>query len=186
MVARRRVAAILAALIALFLILPRADASVARAIRLADLVRTSQHVVVGVPGESFSRWETVGPSRRIVTYTRVRVEETLAAEPSDSEILVRTLGGIVGDIGQVVYGEALLQRGERSLLFVHKLSDGKLSIAGMAQGHFPMKADAKGVYRVIASPHLDKLIGAKDSAVANLSGQSVTQCQKLIAQAARK
>jgi hypothetical protein len=186
MVSRRRLAAILTTLIVLFSMLPSAGASVARAIRLADLVRSSQHVVVGIPGESWSRWETVGPSRRIVTYTRVRVEETVAAEASGAEILVRTFGGIVDDVGQVVYGEALLKRGERSLLFVRKNADGKLAVAGMAQGHFPLKVDAKGVFRVMASRHLDKLIGRKDSAVARLSGQSVVECQRLIAEAARQ
>jgi hypothetical protein len=186
MLPRRRILSAISAFFALIVLLPAAHASIARALRLAELVKASEQVVVGVPVEAWSRWEEVASSRRIVTYTRVRVEETVGGAPTGSEVLVRTLGGQVDKIGQVVYGEAILSHGERSLLFLHQASDGKTLVAGMAQGHFPLKADTQGVYRLHASPHLAELVGRPDSAVARLTGQTVGDCHRLIAEALRQ
>lgn len=156
------------------------QASLARALGLSELVIASQHVVIGVPGEAWSRWENVGPSRRIVTYTRVKVEETISGTPSGAELLVRTLGGRVGDIGQITYGEAVLKRGQRSMLFVRPDQDGRLTVTGMAQGHFPVKADNQGFYKLLASPELAELVGVRDSAVSRLVGKTVSESQRLI------
>jgi hypothetical protein len=182
----RRFLGIAAALLALSLVSPSGYASVARALRLPELVRSSQHVVIGVPSDSWSRWENSAGGRRIVTYTRVRVEESVSGVPSEAELLVRTLGGQVGNIGQVVYGEAILTPGQRSLLFVRPGPDGALRLTGMAQGHFPLKADVKGVFKVVPSPHLGKLVDPRDSAVARLAGQTLAHSQRLIAEAARR
>ena len=141
--------------------------------------------MVGVPDSGFSRWEMVAGSKRIVTYTRVRVEETLAGTPSGAELLVRTMGGQVGKIGQVVHGEAVLRPGERSVLFVRPGEDGRLAISGMAQGHYPLRADEKGALRLAASPALARLVQPAGSAVARLSGQTLSVCQRLISEAAR-
>jgi hypothetical protein len=185
MLPRRHLLQLATAFFCLTFLLPNAHATVARAIRLAELVRASQHVVVGVADSSFSRWETIAGSRRIVTYTRVRVEETVAGVPSGAELLVRTLGGHVGKIGQVVHGEAVLKPGERSLLFVRPEVDGRLAVAGMAQGHYPVLADRDGTLKVSASPALAKLLRPEGSAVVRLSGQTLSSCQRLINEAAR-
>jgi hypothetical protein len=186
MLPRRHLLRLATAFFCLTFLLPSAHASIARAIRLADLVRASQHVVVGIPDSSFSRWENVAGSKRIVTYTRVRVEETVAGVPSGAELMVRTMGGHVGKIGQIVHGEAVLKHGERSLLFVRPEVDGRLAVAAMAQGHYPVRADRDGSLKVTASPSLAKLLGPEGSAVARLSGQTLSACQRLIHEAARK
>src|SRR5262245_41457604 len=83
-----------------------AQAGVARPGPLRDLVRASRWVVVGTPLEAIGRWEEVGKSQRIVTYHRIRVDRSLGSKASsESELWVRTLGGRVGNIGQVVHGE---------------------------------------------------------------------------------
>jgi hypothetical protein len=115
----RRSALILAGLGALSLGFPHtARASVARALTLPELVRQTERVVLATPLQAESRWETVGRARRIVTYTRLRVDETLHGSQAESEVMVRTLGGKVGKIGQIVHGEALLSPHEQSVLFI--------------------------------------------------------------------
>src|SRR5687767_275799 len=89
----------------------RADATVVRAVSVEELVRRSHGVLVATPLERMAEWARVGGTRRIVTLTRVRVEETVAGVNEDSELLVRTLGGRIGDIGQLVDGEAELRVG---------------------------------------------------------------------------
>ena len=110
---------------------PRAIASVVRPQSLEELVDRSRVVVVALPTERTSVWE----SGRIVTYTRVTVSERVAgdAEPS---LWVRTLGGEVGDLGQHVDGEATLTIGTPTLLFLEAAGAGTYAVAARAQGQF--------------------------------------------------
>src|SRR5690606_13537166 len=92
-------------------------------------------VLLGEAVESYSQWETVGQRRRIVTFTRVLVAEGVLGNP-ELEVLVQTLGGRVGKIGQIVHGEAVLKLRERSLLFLQDSSEGITRVTAMAQGHY--------------------------------------------------
>src|SRR5262249_8649295 len=83
----------------------------------------------------YSVWEDWPSGRRIVTYTKLSIERAVVGSPG-SEIWVRTLGGVVGSIGQNVAGEAQIATGSRALLFLRKTDDAGL-VTGMAQGHAP-------------------------------------------------
>ncbi|HLV22757.1 MAG TPA: hypothetical protein VKZ49_17825 [Polyangiaceae bacterium] len=159
-----------------------AHASVFRAIGLEELVSASDTVLLATPLSSESRWEVVARRRRIVTYTRVRVDEALVADPKSTEELVRTLGGRVGDIGQVVHGEAVLGVAERSVLFLGRPTEqGARVVTAMAQGHYPLLADPKGALRLRPSPRLGELLERKgQSAVDLLSGRSLPEATRLI------
>ena len=91
----------------------------------------------------------------------------------------------MGEIGQVVYGEAVLLRGQPSVLFLHDLRAGVHAITARAQGHFPLLADAAGVRHLRASPRRARLIDKRDSAARKLVGRSVAQAKRLIRETAR-
>lgn len=129
---------------------PPAQASISVLLSLDELVTRSSAVVVGTAGERKSQWEEVGGSRRIVTYTKIKVDRTIAGS-AGSEVWVRTLGGAVDKIGQAVSGEAQIATGAKSVLFLMKRGDVTL-VTGMAQGHYPISLDDKGVSRLRASP----------------------------------
>ena len=163
-----------------------ANAGVARPVALRDLVRESRWVVVGTSIEAVSRWETVGKSERIVTYHRIRIDRALGSKaPSESEVWVRTLGGRVGSIGQIVHGEAMVTRGEGAVLFLAPAKDGILGVTAMSQGHFPLQLDARGVQRLAVSPRLSHLVGRGPSAVRRLVGRSVVEADDLVKRAER-
>ena len=177
----RRSALVLLAGAAAAAFLPRAaDASVAKAMTLTDLVGYSDRVVVAMPLEAISRWETVGKRRRIVTYTRLRVDDSLDESGTGDELTVRTLGGRVGEVGQIVHGEALLLVGRPAVVFLQPGAAGSFRVTGMAQGHFPLKADSAGKTRLTPSPRLGELVGADRSAVKKLVGQTVTSAKQLV------
>lgn len=183
MLTRRR-ALILAGAGALSTVLPRgARASVARALSLPELVRQSTRVMLATPLQAESRWETVGRARRIVTYTRLRVDEPFHGDGEASEVLVRTLGGRVGNVGQIVHGEAMLTPGELAVVFLGPAPDGALAVAGMSQGHYPVRRDQKGAQRLAPSPRLFELVGG-DSAVERLSGRTPAEARDLVRKAA--
>jgi hypothetical protein len=174
-------AATIAGLVFTSLALPRAEAAVAREISLNELCSFADVAVVGVPEESRSLWEEIpGAGRRIVTYTRVHVDE-IAFGSAAADVWVRTLGGAVGNVGQRVEGEAMLVPGERAVLFLKATTDGTHLVTEMAQGHFPVKADG-GAERLRPSPRLGALVrgSAAKSAQASLVGRPVREALSMI------
>jgi hypothetical protein len=159
-----------------------AQATLVRAVTLTELVSQSRHAVVATPGEASSRWETIGGRERIVTYTQVRVEYPLdGTAPASSELVVRTLGGRVGDIGQIVAGEALLRRRGTAALFLEPIASDVFVVTAMSQGHYPILADIKGARRLHA-PSLTLRQMTSDAAVVRLDGRTVAEVEGLVYQ----
>jgi len=171
---------------------PRAaSASTVIELSLADLVRLSTVAAIGAPVEQTSVWEDLegDRGRRIVTYTRVEVEQVVfGPTPPQRQLWVRTLGGQVGDIGQHVDGEAILVPAQSSLMFLFARDDGTHSLVGMAQGHFPLIAARSGDKpRIFLSPSVGRLVprlggspGAPAPARAALDGKTLDEAVGLI------
>lgn len=158
----------------------RADASTARALTLAELVGKSTSVVVATAVAKRSSWTTIGGARRIVTDTRLRIDDLVSgADPSATEIVVRTLGGAVGEVGQIVEGEAELTIGEQSMTFVTQIDPAFYGVTAMGQGHYPISAEARG--RVLRqNRQLPALVGNKTTAVATLRGRLLSESLALV------
>ena len=116
---------------------PRARASVSTAVTFEALVRDTTSVGLATPIEQHAVWE----GGAIFTYTRVHVESAVAgALGTGAETWVVTRGGVVGDVGQVVDGEAVLHLGVPSLLFLREDPSGPGAhvVTARAQGQFPI------------------------------------------------
>jgi hypothetical protein len=113
------------------------------------LLRASSAAAVVTPVEARAIWE----NGRIYTYTRVQVNRSVAGDlGAGSEAWVRTMGGIVDKIGQIVEGEALLATGQPSLLFLHAGPIGALEVTARGQGQFPIvTVDPQTPPRVVRS-----------------------------------
>jgi hypothetical protein len=156
---------------------------------LAELVSKSNLVVAATALDSRSLWEesAAGRGRRIVTYTRLRIDRVIDGQPS-GEIWVRTLGGHVDDIGQHVDGEAVLAPAKSSLLFLRALEDGTHGVVGMSQGQFPLETPSDGApVRLMPPPGGGRLL-AKNGPIAQsqlparlaLSGQTLDAAARLV------
>lgn len=147
-----------------------AYASVSIAIGYDQLVKDADTVVVMTPLESKSVWE----DGKIYTYTRLKVEQGVAGDlGTGSEGWVRTMGGVVGKIGQMVDGEPVFTSGKSSLLFLRRFqASGTFEVSARAQGQYPivMSADAK-TRKVIRSAAVGVLYPPKPVAPA---GNAVT------------
>jgi hypothetical protein len=110
-----------------------ASATVVRSLSLPALVQGSRRIVVVTALGSTSHYEELGRRRRIVTDTRVRVDEGIAkTDDLDSELMVRTLGGSVAGVGELVHGQAQLVLGEPCVMFLLQGPDGLHYVNGMA------------------------------------------------------
>jgi hypothetical protein len=168
--------------------LPRSTwASTARALSLPELVGSSRFALVATTSEVKSQWETIGNSRRIVSYHEVDVAYPIDGRPpAETRLVVRTLGGRVGSIGQLVHGEAKLELDRPSVLFLSPAGDGVMSITAMAQGHYPLIADAERVLRLHASPNMPELVSKPGSAVERLNFRSLPEAETLVFESLHK
>lgn len=159
----------------------RARASMARALTLTELVRDSRYALVGTPVDLFAQWETLGDHRRILTYTMVRTEYSLDGRPpATRELLVRTLGGIVDGIGQIVPGEAVLRRGETAAFFLADIEHDLFAVTGMAQGHYPVVTDKQGTRRLTMSRGALEVATTTTAAVKRLDGRALDEVEALV------
>jgi len=127
-----------------------ARGSVALALSIDELARAASSVARVTPLGATTAWE----DGRIVTSTRVRVEAVVAggAVRVGEELTVKTRGGVVGDVGQSVEGEAQLASSAPSLLFLAPRADRTYTVAGRAQGQPRATLDGAGreAVRVLA------------------------------------
>ncbi|HEX4335263.1 MAG TPA: hypothetical protein VH062_05080 [Polyangiaceae bacterium] len=159
-----------------------AEASVARALSLGELLYESRHVLVGTAIDSYANWEEIGKRRAIVTYSLFRVEEALDGRGAPApEITIRTLGGSVGDIGQTFHGEAVVALNERATVFVHDAAPNLYVVTAMAQGHYPLIPDARGVHRLHAGFTSVAIPDLPDAAMRRLDGRTTPEAAELIA-----
>lgn len=184
MLSRRRLLHGLSGAAAACILCPDALASSARALTLRELLLRSRHTLVGTPRAVESRWEYYAGARRIVTYTTLQVSQSIDGRPAPaSELQLRTLGGSVGDIAQVVHGEAQPKLDRPGLLFLDSDEGGVFRVTGMAQGHYPLKPDANGVSRLIRSPNLAEMKDFTEAAVRVLPGRTVLEAEQLVVKA---
>lgn len=150
-----------AAALAASVMIPReARASVSATVLFAQLVEESSAVAVVIPTEQRTLWE----GNRIATYTHVRVDRLLAGQlPQDAWI--RTLGGEVGDLAQIVEGQASFPLARPSLVFLRAHADpvtrqptDAFVVVERAQGQFPVVVGAGGQPRLALSADVGVLL----------------------------
>jgi hypothetical protein len=156
-----------------------ASATVVRSVSLSVLAKGSRGIAIVTPLTAESHYEDLGRRRRIVTDTRIRIEEGIAkAEGLDRELLVRTLGGSVGREGERVHGQVQWALGKPCVAFLLQGPEGVFYVNGMSQGHYPLIERAGRV--LTASPDLPRILDADSSAVKLLAGSELGHARNLI------
>jgi hypothetical protein len=136
-------------------------ASVAIAVGFDALLAGSAAVGAVTPIARRAVWE----DNRIYTYTEVRVDRAVAGEITVGQTLwVRTMGGVVGRIGQRVEGEAVLLPGRPSLVFLHEGPQAVFEVTARGQGQFPIVADETGnLTRIVRSLAMGAIVAPRPS-----------------------
>ena len=164
----------------------RASATLVRGMSLAELVGRSQHAVIGTPLAARCLYATIGGRRMLVTETQLRVDGTFGlVAPHESELRVRTLGGQLGNVGELVHGQAQLEKGRLCAAFFERTPEGECWVTGMAQGHYPLDSvDSAWVLR--QSPQLPTIRDWEQSAVKHLVGARLSEAERLVAEASHR
>jgi hypothetical protein len=128
------------ALVAFAAIHGRAAATVGSYVRMAQLVHMSEVIVRGTVLGGEAAWDE--GHHRIYTRTAVRVSHWFKGSGA-SEIVVRTVGGHVGDVVAGISGMPTFTPGEDVILFLHPGSD-YFYAAALSQGVFHVRSTASG------------------------------------------
>jgi hypothetical protein len=156
-----------------------ARATLVRGLSLPVLVQRSERILVLEPLASACRYADIGGRRSIVTDTRVGVHESWTGA-SEGELVLRTLGGRLEGVGELVHGQPVLELGTRAVGFLKLGHDGReWWMTGMAQGHFPL-TDASESSRLMASRGLPDIVNVEMSAVQRLVGRRLDEARELV------
>jgi len=150
---------------------------------LETLSTQADRILVGTVEKSEAHFISSG-SRYIVTDVTVRSDRNVLGVPAGSRFVVRHLGGVVGDLGQRVFGEASYRVGEQVLLFASE-RQGAFYALGMAQGALHVYRDSSGISRVETQLAGAEIVGVAPAAAAASNGHSLdevlTQVQAYVA-----
>ena len=80
---------------------------------------------------------------RIFTYIKLKVQEVLKGQITERKIVIKELGGQVGDRLSVVYGNPEFALGEHVLMYLDTWKDGSLRTYQMFLGKFSIVKDEK-------------------------------------------
>ncbi len=156
-----------------------AGATLLRGLTLPALVARSQRVAVIEPLSASCRYALIGGRRSIVTDTLVRIHE-LWGDGAERELVLRTLGGRLDGVGELVHGQPQLSPGERGVAFLTLGRSGREWWAtGMAQGHYPLRA-ADPSWILQANRGLPSLVDVEHSAVRRLVGRELGAARELV------
>lgn len=137
----RRAAAVLTVL----LFATSAQATLSRALDLAELVHTAERVALVQVRSQAARRDA---HQRIVTDVSLDVLEPLKGS-SEPFVLVR-LGGEIGELGMAIAGEPSFVDGRRYVVFARRSASGVgYRPVGMSQGVMMVEPDANGADQVL-------------------------------------
>jgi len=135
-----------------------------------DLIVSSRVIVIGTVISTTSAWDDTGSV--VWTYVEVLTDRVLKGNISQKRIVLKQLGGSVGESGLRVFGQAGFALGERVLLYLNTAGDGTLHAAHNFIGKFSVKQDASGrefVERSAGAGEVEILAQSEDEEVTNLA-----------------
>ena len=109
---------------------------------LQTLTQRAEMIMVGRCTAIKSAWNA--ERTRISTYVSYDVEETIKGGVGDQQIVVKTLGGTVGSITQMVVDGPTFEVGERALLFLTASDEpATFRIQGLRRGKLKIHSDSR-------------------------------------------
>jgi hypothetical protein len=108
-----------------------------------DLAKSSDMVVIGEVEDVQAQWSSDG--KTIFTSATVSISEVVAGRTLPGKIVVEYDGGEIGDIGLKISDMAILDKGEKVLLFLKTARSKKYgnayNMTGKAQGKYKIGED---------------------------------------------
>jgi hypothetical protein len=119
---------------------------------------------------------SLGVDDRIYTYITLRVKKVLKGHLTERKIVLKEMGGQVGDLGSTIYGNPQFVPGEEVFLYLDTWADGSLRVYQMFLGKFNVVDDpVTGESQVVRSQPDANTVVLQEEA----SGRPATERMKL-------
>jgi hypothetical protein len=128
------------------------SATTVKAPEFTDLVNQSDYIVRAVVKSVSSDFVASG-SRNIVSFVELEVQEVIAGRPPQPLIL-RVMGGKVGDREMVLEGAPQFTVGDEGIYFVRGNGRQVYPLVAMMHGVYPIKREANGRAFMMRSNHV--------------------------------
>ncbi|MEK6284687.1 MAG: matrixin family metalloprotease [Acidobacteriota bacterium] len=135
-----------------------------------ELIVNSRLIVSGRVVSVTSAWDD--PGAIVWTYVEVLTDRVLKGEITERTIVLKQLGGAVGESGIRVFGQPEFRVGGRVLLFLNTGADGSLHAAHASIGKFSVIEDTTGkefVERAIRANEIEFLASHSTGDITNLA-----------------
>lgn len=135
-----------------------------------ELIVNSRLIVSGRVVSVTSAWDD--PGAIVWTYVEVLTDRVLKGEMTERTIVLKQLGGAVGQSGMRVLGQPEFRVGGRVLLFLNTGADGSLHSAHASIGKFSVIEDTTGkafVERAIRANEIEFIAGHSTGDITNLA-----------------
>lgn len=184
--------AVVLAASALLVLVPVHEAVATTAVRLSDAQLAEKSDVV-VLAEVISQETSRGDDGQIYTVSTLRIEQVLAGEvaPGD-EVRVRQLGGTVEGETRFIPGDAVLDRGERSVFFLADRTPGEgvLFLTALSQSVLEVVGALEGGDLILGREYhgltfYDAAKGGELYVVDTFEPVTLSQLQTIVEEAAR-
>ncbi len=119
-----------------------------------ELIISSRAIVRGKVLSVMSAYDS--EQDRIYTYVTVKVQEVLKGNITEKKIVLKELGGTVGDRTMVIFGNAQFTPGEQTLLYLDTWADGSLRTHELFLGKFNIIDDPATGQRMVVRSSPDK------------------------------
>jgi matrixin/putative Ig domain-containing protein len=107
-----------------------------------ELIVHSRLIVTGRVVSVISAWDD--SASMAWTYVEIVTDQVLKGEIAEGTIVLKQLGGAVGESGMRVFGQPEFRVGERALLYLNTGADGSLHSAHAFMGKFSIRQDPTG------------------------------------------
>jgi hypothetical protein len=119
--------------------LPSKTSASTRPLSDEQLARSSAAAVRGHVVAATAQWDAAASA--IYTFVAIDVAESWGLDGAPARVIVKQLGGVVGDTALVIGGQARFEVGEEVLVFLDvRPRDRTLSVAGLEQGKWTIEA----------------------------------------------
>ena len=120
-----------------------------RALKIDDLAKRAEVVAVGRVADMKSEW--TADQTHIVTRVTLSVQEYVkGGEANVSTLTITTLGGEVGDVGELYTHVPTFRQNEVVVVFLEKSADGGYRVSGGTQGKYNIEPDPVSGTPVVA------------------------------------
>ncbi|MEW6207397.1 MAG: putative Ig domain-containing protein, partial [Acidobacteriota bacterium] len=119
-----------------------------------DLIISARAIVRGKVLSVMSAYDE--QQDRIYTYVVVKVQEVLKGDITERRIVLKELGGTVGDRSMIIFGNPQFAAGEQTLLYLDTWADGSLRTHQMFMGKFNIYDDPSTGQRMVVRSSPDK------------------------------